>query len=56
MFVMLYSRPTSEGSLGHWFMVAPPLTIADEECDDLLGRTEAVISDFFNELKSAGSI
>lgn len=52
--VMLYSRPTSGGRFGHWFMVAPPLTISDEECDELLRRTETALSDFSDELKSGG--
>ena len=54
--VMLYSRPTAGGTFGHWFMVAPPLTITGEECEELLRRTDAAVSDFFSELKSAGSI
>jgi len=34
---MLYSRQTSGGRYGHWFMVAPPLTISDEESAELRG-------------------
>ena len=54
--VMLYSRATSGGRFGHWFMVAPPLSITDEECDDLLRRTGAAITGYSNELESAGCI
>ncbi|MBE9552922.1 MAG: aspartate aminotransferase family protein [Proteobacteria bacterium] len=53
--VMLYSRPTAGGNFGHWFMVAPPLTITDAECEELLRRTDAAVSDFYSELKSMGS-
>ncbi|MBE9553528.1 MAG: aspartate aminotransferase family protein, partial [Proteobacteria bacterium] len=54
--VMLYSRPTAGGGFGHWFMVAPPLTITGEECDELLRRTDMAVSDFCNELKSMGAV
>jgi len=54
--VMLYSRPTAGGDFGHWFMVAPPLTITEEECEELLRRTDAAVSDFYSELKSNGGI
>ena len=52
--VMLYSRPTAGSRFGHWFMVAPPLTITEEECRELLHRTEAAVAAFHRELKSAG--
>jgi adenosylmethionine-8-amino-7-oxononanoate aminotransferase len=54
--VMLYWRPTAAHWLGHWFMVAPPLTITDEECQELLRRTEAAVTAFHRELKSAGVV
>jgi acetylornithine/succinyldiaminopimelate/putrescine aminotransferase len=37
-------------------MVAPPLTITDEECQELLRRTEAAVTAFHRELKSAGVV
>jgi adenosylmethionine-8-amino-7-oxononanoate aminotransferase len=52
--VMLYSRQTSGGRYGHWFMVAPPLTIGDEECVELLRRTKAAVSDLHDELRAEG--
>ena len=52
--VMLYSRETSRGRFGHWFMVAPPLTISDEESVELLRRTEAAVSDLYAELRTEG--
>ena len=52
--VMLYSRETSRGRFGHWFMVAPPLTISDEESAELLRRTEAAVIDLCDELRTEG--
>lgn len=48
--VMLYSRQTSGGRYGQWFMVAPPLTITDREIGELLRRTEAAVADLHAEL------
>jgi len=52
--IMLYSRPTAGSRFGHWFMVAPPLTITEAECDELLSRTEAAVRAFQVELRSSG--
>jgi adenosylmethionine-8-amino-7-oxononanoate aminotransferase len=54
--VMLYSRETSRGRFGHWFMVAPPLTISDDECAELLRRTEAAVTGLYEELRTEGVI
>ncbi len=54
--VMLYSRPTAGSRFGHWFMIAPPLTISDEECQELLRRTEAAVVSYHEELKTAGVV
>lgn len=54
--VMLYSRPTAGSQFGHWFMVAPPLTITEEECQELLRRVETAVTAFHGELKSAGVV
>jgi adenosylmethionine-8-amino-7-oxononanoate aminotransferase len=48
--LMIYSRPTSGGRYGHWFIVSPPLTITEEECRELLGRLEATLNDFVRDL------
>lgn len=48
--LMIYSRPTSGGRYGHWFIVSPPLTIDEEECRELLGRLEATLDDLAREL------
>jgi adenosylmethionine-8-amino-7-oxononanoate aminotransferase len=52
--VMLYSRQTSGGRYGQWFMVAPPLTISDDEIVELLRRTEAAVTGLGSELKAEG--
>ncbi len=54
--VMLYSRPSAGCRYGHWFLVAPPLTISAEECQELLRRTEAAVDDLYDELKSSGAV
>ena len=54
--VMLYSRETSGGRFGHWFMVAPPLTISDEETGELLRRTEGAVTHLYEELRAEGSL
>jgi adenosylmethionine-8-amino-7-oxononanoate aminotransferase len=54
--IMLYSRETSGGHYGHWFMVAPPLTITDAEIGELLQRTEASVGDLYRELRAEGVV
>jgi acetylornithine/succinyldiaminopimelate/putrescine aminotransferase len=51
---MIYSRATAGSKHGHWFMVAPPLTISEEECGELVRRIEATLSDFVQELRASG--
>lgn len=54
--LMLYSRRTSGGRFGDWFMLAPPLTISDAECGELLRRTDAAVADLHAELRVAGVV
>jgi adenosylmethionine-8-amino-7-oxononanoate aminotransferase len=51
--IMLYTRPTSGSLYGHWFMVSPPLNITEDECDEILRRTEASVGAFYKELQSS---
>jgi adenosylmethionine-8-amino-7-oxononanoate aminotransferase len=52
--LLIYSRPASGGKYGHWFIVAPPLTISEEECDELLHRLGDTMNDLVEDLtKSA---
>jgi 4-aminobutyrate aminotransferase-like enzyme len=53
--LIIYSRPASGGRYGHWFMVSPPLTITDEEIDELLGRLRSTLHDLSLELAGAKS-
>ncbi len=48
---MIYSRPTSGGRYGHWFIVAPPLIVSEAECSKILRRLEATLTDFSEELR-----
>ena len=52
--LMIYSRRTSAGKYGDWFMVSPPLTIQDAECDELIQRLTGTLTDLQGELESAG--
>ncbi len=54
--LMIYSRPTSGGRYGHWFIVAPPLIIGEEDCGDLLRRLEATLTDLSQELRASGDL
>ncbi len=54
--LMIYSRPTSGGRYGHWFIVAPPLIIGEEDCSELLRRLEAALSDLSQELRASGDL
>jgi adenosylmethionine-8-amino-7-oxononanoate aminotransferase len=54
--LLIYSRPTSGGRYGHWFLVSPPLTIAPLECAELLRRLEATVGDLQAELIASGAI
>jgi adenosylmethionine-8-amino-7-oxononanoate aminotransferase len=52
--IMFYSRQTARGRFGHWFMVAPSLTISDDEATELLRRTEVAVSALGDELRAEG--
>lgn len=54
--LMIYSRPTSGGRYGHWFIVAPPLTITQPECRELLDRLERTLGDFVTALRAGGHL
>ncbi len=44
--LIIYSRRTENGRYGDWFMVAPPLTITEDECDEMIARLDVTLSDF----------
>jgi adenosylmethionine-8-amino-7-oxononanoate aminotransferase len=51
--LMIYSRTTSGGRYGHWFIVAPPLIVTEDECRELLERLEATLTDFVADLRES---
>lgn len=54
--LFLYSRRTAGGKNGDWFIVAPPLTITEAECDELVRRLSAAFKDFQDDLRAFGSL
>jgi adenosylmethionine-8-amino-7-oxononanoate aminotransferase len=48
--LMLYARPSWGRRFGDWFIVAPPLIITEDECDELLRRIEVTVNDFAADL------
>ena len=47
--LMIYSRRTAGGKYGDWFLLSPPLTITQAECDELLRRLRRTLADFVHE-------
>ena len=54
--LLIYSRATSGGRHGHWFIAAPPLTATEDEIDELVERVAATLDDYYAELRGAGAI
>jgi adenosylmethionine-8-amino-7-oxononanoate aminotransferase len=50
--LLLYSRRQNSGRFGDWLLIAPPLVIDAEVCDDLLGRLESTLASAAGELLS----
>ena len=56
--LILYSRRTAGGKYGDWFMYAPPLTISEGECDELVKRLAGALGDLeaeYRSLRGSGS-
>jgi adenosylmethionine-8-amino-7-oxononanoate aminotransferase len=51
--LLLYSRRQNDGRFGDWLMIAPPLIIDSEACDDLLGRLESTLAAAARELSGS---
>jgi len=51
--LIIYSRRTADARYGDWFMLSPPLTISEEECDELVTRLVATLEDLQAELNGA---
>lgn len=41
--LLLYSRRQNRGRFGDWLLIAPPLVIEEQDCDELLARLEPVL-------------
>ncbi len=50
--LMLYSRRTAGGKYGDWFMLAPPLTISEAECEELVARLCATLKALAAEFRA----
>jgi adenosylmethionine-8-amino-7-oxononanoate aminotransferase len=48
--LIIYSRRTAGGKNGDWFIIAPPLTISEQECDELCARLHATLTDLEADL------
>lgn len=52
--LLVYSRRQNAGLYGDWIVVAPPLVIGDDECDELLDRLERAVDAAAAELLPSG--
>ena len=52
--LMVYARATSGGRYGHWCTIAPPLTLTEAECADLLDRLGRALAAFTDEARRDG--
>lgn len=52
--LIIYSRRTSGGRFGDWFIVAPPLCVTRDECDDIIERLAKTLEALETDLVSNG--
>jgi adenosylmethionine-8-amino-7-oxononanoate aminotransferase len=52
--LMIYSRRSCDGLFGEWFMVAPPMVVTKDECDELVTRLSATLGSLADELTRDG--
>lgn len=50
--LIIYSRRTANGANGDWFVVAPPLTITEDQCDEMCTRLDSVLTEFENQARA----
>ena len=48
--LLLYSRRTADGKYGEWLMVTPPLTVTEDEVDEIVIRLGKTLATFESEL------
>lgn len=51
--LLLYSRRQNAGRFGDWLLLAPPLIIDEQVCDDLATRFEATLASAHREVQEA---
>lgn len=54
--LLLYSRRQNAGRFGDWLMIAPPLVVSDEECDELIAALGEALDDSIDELVAKPSL
>ena len=47
--VLCSTLESAAGKYGDWFMLTPPLTISEEECNELARRLTATLIDCYEE-------
>ena len=52
--LMIYSRRTSGGQFGDWLIVAPPLSVTQAQCDEIIKRLGATLNDLKTDLIELG--
>lgn len=52
----VYCRRTSAGKYGDWLMVSPPLTITDEQVDEIVAGLERALARYQDELEGSGAL
>ncbi|RWN53647.1 MAG: aspartate aminotransferase family protein [Mesorhizobium sp.] len=54
--LIIYSRRTSGGKYGDWFIVAPPLTVTPADCDQIGQRLELMLEGVRHAFQAAGGV
>jgi adenosylmethionine-8-amino-7-oxononanoate aminotransferase len=54
--LIIYARRTAKGRNGDWIVVAPPMNVTREECDQCLTALRATLADFERDVRARGLI
>lgn len=52
--LLIYGRRTAKGRNGDWIMVSPPMIVTRAECDEIMRRLTATLSDFEADARAKG--